>query len=199
MPLRPQRLHNRVRDWLATALALRAEAVRVAIHTPRMAILLDKRRTAIKRITALRAEKMSRMPLGTTRNHYLALNRRLAALAPRRETLVEIQVTVESWRLVDTILLFKLRHLFGRVPARQEFNILTALSRADAVAACSVFGRWLGVKGDAFQFFAALIAAEAFRVEAASAGADDAARDGQRTVGALGAGADGCWGPVRTG
>lgn len=57
-----------------------------------------------------------------------------------------------------------------------------------------VGGFW--IEGYAFEVLAALVAGEAFRVEARAGGGDDAAGDGEGTLGAEGAGADGGWGPV---
>lgn len=108
-------------------------------------------------------------------------------------------MAVEPWTLIDTILILKLRHFLRCVPTRQKFDIFAALAGADAFHACAVFGRRLRVEGDAFEFLAALVAAEAFGVETAPAGAHDATADGERAVGALGTGADGSWGPVGAG
>lgn len=199
MPLCAQRLDDRIRDRLATALALCAVAIGMTVDTPRIPILLHEGRAGIKRITTLRAKKVPRMPLRTTSHHNLALNRSLATLAPGAEALVEIQMAVEPRTLIDTILLLELRHLLRRVPAGQERDVLAALACADAVAACGVFGGGLRVEGYAFELLPALVAAEAFGVEATAAGADDAPGDGERALCALGAGADGCWCPVGAG
>jgi len=96
VPLRPQRLDHGINNGFATALALCAKAVRVAIHTPRVAFLLHKRRARIKRVAALRAEKVAGVPLGAARDNDFALNRCLAALAARRKELVEVEVAVEA-------------------------------------------------------------------------------------------------------
>lgn len=68
----------------------------MAIHTPRIPILLYKRRGRIERVTALGTEEVPGVPFCTTRNNDLALNGRLAALAARREELVEVEVAVEA-------------------------------------------------------------------------------------------------------
>ena len=199
MPLAPQRLDNRVRDGLATALALCAVPVGVAIDTPRIPVLFDKRRRRVKRIAALGAEKVSRVPLCAARDHDLALDGRLAGFAPRGEALVKVQVAVEARGLVGAVLVLELAHLLGRVPAGEEGDVLAALSCSDAVYARAVLGGGLGVEGDAFELLAALVAGETFGVETTPACGYDAARDGERAGGALRAGADGCWCPVGAG
>jgi hypothetical protein len=96
MPLCPKRLNNRIRNRLPTPLTLRTIPMRMAIHTPRIPILLHKRRTTIKRIATLRTKEVSSMPLRSTRDDNLTFDRCLAALAPRTEELVEIEVAVEA-------------------------------------------------------------------------------------------------------
>lgn len=199
MPFRAESLDNRIRDRLATALALCTISIGMTVDTPRIAILLHKRRTRIERITTLSTEEMTRMPLRATRNHDLPLNRGLTTLTPGTKTLMKVQMAVKSRTLIAPILLLKLPHFFRRLPAGQERDILAALACADAVAACGVLCGRFGVEGDAFQLLAALVAAEAFGVETASAGTDDAPGDRERAVRALGAGADGCGCPVGAG
>lgn len=199
MPLRAQRLNDCVRDRLATALALRAVSIDVAVDAPRIPIFLHKGRATVERITALRTEEMTRMPLRTTRHHDLPLNGRLATLTPRAEALMEVQMAVESRTLIDSVLLLEPCHSLRGVPARQERNVLAALAGTDAFAPRGVLCGWLRVEGDAFELLATLVAAETFGVEAASAGADDATRDGECAVRALRAGADGCWSPMGAG
>ncbi len=46
-------------------------------------------------ITALRTEEMTNMPLATTSNHDLSLDRCLAAPASRAEEFVKVQMAVE--------------------------------------------------------------------------------------------------------
>jgi hypothetical protein len=104
MPLRSKSLDNRIRDRLATLLALRAKTMCMTINTPSISFLLHKRRARIKRITALRAEKVSSVPLGTTRHDDFALDRRLARLAARREHLVEVEMAEETLRLISAVL-----------------------------------------------------------------------------------------------
>jgi hypothetical protein len=43
MPLGPKRLHNRIRDWLTALLTLGRIAIGMAIHAPRIPILLHER------------------------------------------------------------------------------------------------------------------------------------------------------------
>ena len=78
----------------------------MAIDTPRVPLLLDKRHLRIKRIAALRAEKVAGVPLRAARDDDLALDRGGAALAARAEALVEVQVAVEPRGLVDAVLVF---------------------------------------------------------------------------------------------
>lgn len=199
MPLGTQGLDDRISDRLATALALGRVAVRMAIDTPCVPVLLDERRARIERVAALRAEEMSRVPLGAARYNDLPFDGRLARLAARREALVEIQMAVEPRTLVRTVLLLELRHFLRRVPARQEGDVVAVQAGADAVAARGVLCAGFRVEGDAFQLLAALVAAEAFGVETAPAGRHDTPGDGERALCALCAGSDGCWCPVGTG
>lgn len=199
MPLRPERLNHRIRHRLPTPLTLGTEPIGMTINTPRIPILLHKRGIMRKRIATLRTKEVTRVPLRTTRDNDLSLNRRRATLTPGTETLVEIQMAVEPRRLVGSIPLLQLRHFLRRVPAGQELDVLAALAGADALNASAVFGRGFRVEGDAFEFLAALVAAEAVGVEATASCGDDAAADGERARGALGACADGGGGPVGAG
>lgn len=76
----------------------------MAVDTPRIPIFLDKRGTGIKRITTLRAEKVSGMPLGAARDDDLALDGRFARFAAWAEAFVEIEVAVETRALIKPIL-----------------------------------------------------------------------------------------------
>lgn len=199
MPLRAQCLHHRIRNRLAAALTLRTKPIRVAVDTPRVPLLLDKRHIRIKRITALRAEKVAGVPLGATRDDNLALDGGSTTLAAWAKALVEVQVAVEPRRLVGAVLVLQLLHLLRCFPAGQEGHVVAGGASADAVHARGVLSAGLRVEGDALELLAALVAAEALRVEAAPARGDDAARDGERAGGALGAGADGGGRPVGAG
>jgi hypothetical protein len=199
MPLRPQRLHHRIRNRLATALTLRAKPIRMAIDTPRIPLFLHKRHIRIKRITALRAEKVARVPLRATRDDNLALDGRRTALTPRTKALVEVQVAVEPRRLVGAILVFQALHFLRCFPAGQEGDVVAGRAGADAVYARGVLGAGFRVEGDAFELLAALVAAEALGVEPTAACGDDAPGDGEGAGGALGAGADGGGRPVGAG
>lgn len=132
MPLGPQCLDHRIRNGLATLLALGTVPMRMAIHTPSIPILLDERRARIKRITALRTEKVPSMPLRATRNNDFALNGRLARLAARREHFVEVEVAEETLRLVGAVLVFEARHVVGRRVRGQESKVFAALASVDA-------------------------------------------------------------------
>lgn len=83
----------------------------MAPHTPGIALLLHKRRRAIKRITALRTEEVSNVPLCSTRNHHLALNRRLARFTAGREKLVEVEMAEEPQRLVEPVFVLETLHI----------------------------------------------------------------------------------------
>jgi len=113
MPLRPKRLDNRIGNRFPTALALGTVPMRMTVNTPSIPILLHKRCGAIKRIAALRAEKVTGVPFGTASDNDFAFNGRLAALASGREELVEIKVTVETCGFVGAVVVFKTRHVFG--------------------------------------------------------------------------------------
>lgn len=139
------------------------------------------------------------MPLRTTRNNNFPLDRRLAALAARREQLVEVEVAEEALGLVEAVRSFEALQVVGREIVRGEGDVGAGLAGADAGDALGVFGFGLGIEGDAFKMFAAVVADEAFGVEAAACGGDDAAGDGESTLAAKGAGADGGWGPVGLG
>lgn len=177
MPLRPERLNNRIRNRLPTLPALRTIPISMAVNAPSIPLLLHKRRATIKRITALRAEEMTNVPLGTTRNHDLALDRRLAAFAARGEHLVEIKMAVEPEGLVAVFGLEAL-HVFVRGVRVEHGNVFAALARLNAGDALGVFGRGLRIEGDAFEMLAAVVAEEAFWVEADACGRDDASCDG---------------------
>jgi hypothetical protein len=103
MPLRSKRLDNCVRNRLAALLALGAKAMRMTIHTPSISLLLHERRARIKRISALRTEKVSGMPLSTTRHNNFAFDGRLARFAAWREHFVEVEMAEEALRLIGAI------------------------------------------------------------------------------------------------
>jgi hypothetical protein len=124
MPLCPESLDNRIRNRLPTTLALCAVPMRVTIHTPCVSIFFDKRRRTIKRITALCAEKVAGVPLGTTCYNDLAFNGRLAALASWREKLVEIKVTIEPWGFIRTVIMLQTGHVFGCRMRGEKRNVL---------------------------------------------------------------------------
>jgi hypothetical protein len=165
MPLRPKRLDNRIRDWLATLLALCTVSMSMAIDTPRVSVLLHKRRCGIKRITTLGAEKVSSMPLCTTRNNDFALDGRLARLASRREHFVEIEVAEEALRFICAVFVLKACHVIGSRMCRKESEIFAPLARTNARDTFCEFVLWFWVKGDALEMFATLVARKAFGVE----------------------------------
>lgn len=166
MPLRPQRLNHRIRNRLPTLLTLGTIPMRMTIHTPRIPILFHKRRARIKRIATLRAEKVSCMPLGAARDNDFAFNGRLARFAPRREEFVEVEVAEEALGFVGAVFVFEARHVVGRGVCGKEGDVFTALAGADPGNALGQLVVGFGVEGDTFEVFAALVAGEAFGVEA---------------------------------
>jgi len=197
VPLCAERLHDRIDDRLPALLALRTEAIRMTPNAPRVPLLLDKRRGGIKRITALRAEEVTNMPLGAARHDHLAFDRGLAALAARGKQLVEVKVAVEPQRLVEPVFGLETLHVGRCWVGGQELDVLSAQARAHPGYALGVLVVGLWVEGHAFEMLAAVVALETFGVEAQSCCGDDAAGDGERALGALDAGADtACWGPV---
>lgn len=196
MPLRPECLNNRIRNRFPTPLTLGTIPMRMTINTPSIPILLYKRRVAIKRIATLGTEKVTSMPLGTTSNNDLAFNRRLAALAAGRKQLVEIEVAVEAGRFVCAVVVLEARHGVCGGVRGQVRDVGAGEAGADARDAFGVFVGGFWVEGYTFEVLAALVAGEAFRVEARARGGDDAAGDGEGALGAESAGADGGWGPV---
>ena len=111
MPLRVQRLDHRIGNRLPTLPALCTKPIRVAPHTPRIALLLHKWRRTIKWIAALRTEEMSNMPLCPARNDHLALNRRLARFTAGRKKLVKVKMAIEAQRLVEPVFLLEPLHV----------------------------------------------------------------------------------------
>ncbi|KAL9062251.1 MAG: hypothetical protein Q9157_009089, partial [Trypethelium eluteriae] len=169
----------------------------MAPDTPSIPIALHKRHLRIERVATLRAEEMANMPLRAARDHDLALDGRMAALAARAEHLMEVQVAVEPQRHApSTIPHAKVPILHLRRPL---LNHLARLPSRNPVQSRRPRAVGLGVEGDAFEALAAMVAREAFRVEALGGGGDDAACDGEGALCALGLGAAGGWGPVRGG
>lgn len=166
MPLGPKRLNHRIRNRLAALLALGTVPMRVAVYTPRIPILLDKGRTRIEGVTTLRAEEVAGVPLRTTSDDDLAFDRGFAALAARREHLVEVKVAEEALGFVGAVLVLETRHVVWRGVRGEVGNVFAALAGVDAGDALCEFVLWLGVEGDALEVLAALVAGEAFGVEA---------------------------------
>jgi hypothetical protein len=137
--------------------------------TPRIPVLLDKRRRRIERIAALRAEEVADVPLGPTRHDHFSFNGSLAGLTPRGEEFVVIQVAEKALAFV-TILLLEAHHVFVRGVCGQELNVLAPHAGLDAGYALGVFVVGFWVEGDALEMLAAVVAAEALGVEAASCG-----------------------------
>jgi hypothetical protein len=145
-------------------------------HTPSITILLHKRRRTIERISALRAEEVSHVPLRATRDNHLAFNRCFATLAARAEELVEVEVAVKSQRFVAVCHL----ELEGLI-CTHIVGPWDASSKSPRSYALDVFGSlllWFGIEGDEFEVGVAFVADEAFWVEAFACCTEDAAGDG---------------------
>lgn len=127
-------------------------------------------------ISTLCAKEMSDVPFTTASHHHLALNGRLAAAASRAEELVEIEMAVKPQSVVPVFHLTRALFLLDRLAVR------SALYTRHTFFALTV---WLGIERDAFECFAAVVADEAFRVEALTGCADDAAGNGESTLSAL--------------
>jgi hypothetical protein len=166
MPLGPESLDHGVRNRLAALLALGTVPVSMAIHTPRIPILFHKRCARIERIATLRAEKVAGVPLRTTGDDDLAFDGRFAALAARREHLMEVEMAEEALGFVGAVLVLETRHVVGRGVCGEVGNVFAALAGVDAGDALCELVLWLGIEGDALEVLAALVAGEAFGVEA---------------------------------
>jgi len=148
VPLTPQRLEHHIRHGLPATPALGRVAIRVTADTPSIPFLFDKRRRRIERVSALRAEEMAHVPLGAARDHHLALDGRLAALAARAEELVEVEVAEEAQRFVAVGFFQGVHVLLGVAWGNLEFEtLLTLVDPREALGALLV-GFW--VEGYAF-------------------------------------------------
>lgn len=166
VPLCSECLDHGIRHWLAALLALRAVAVSVAVDTPSITILLYERCAGVEGVTALRTEKVSSVPLRTTRHNHLSFNRCLARLAARRKHLMEVKMAEEALRLVRTIFMFQASHVLWIGVRGEEGNVLATLACADTSDTLCKLVLWLWVEGDTFEMFSALVARETLRVEA---------------------------------
>ena len=109
---------------------------------------------------------MTSMPFRAAGNDNLALYGCLAALAARGEELVEVEMAVEAWRFVGAVVVLETCHVIcGRV-GREVGDVGARETGADAVDAFGVFVGGFRVKGYAFEVLAALVAGEAFGMEA---------------------------------
>ncbi len=156
-------------------------------HTPRVPILLDKRRLRIKRVSTLRAEEVPNVPGGAAGDDDFRLDGSLARFASRGEEFVEVEVAVEAGGRVGVGVVEVCWFICGRV-ASGGFG-----------EACGAGGFGLWVEGDAFEGAGAVVAGEAVGMEALGGGCDGAAGDGEGAGGALGDGAMGGGGPVQGG
>lgn len=122
---------------------------------------------------------MTLMPLCAAREHDFALDWRLAALAPRAEGLVEVEVAVKSQTSVPIIVMSVIFRCAASTVHYPHLAVLARLDPRQSLLAASVR---LGVEGNAFESCVAVKAGEAFRVEACAGGGDDAAGNGQGAV-----------------
>jgi hypothetical protein len=152
--------------------------MRVAIDAPRVPVFLDKRRRAVKRITALSAEKVAGVPLCTTCYNDLAFNGRFAALASWRKELVEVEVAVKPWRFIGAIIMLQTSHVFRCRVRGQERNVVACETGADALDTFGMLVGWFRVESYALKVLTTLIACEAFWMEARASCRDYAACNG---------------------
>lgn len=188
MPLCSKCFDNGVSHRLAALLALSRVAVRVAAHTPSIAVFFHKRSGRVERIAALCAEEMPRMPLSPACHNHLALNRRLAAFASWAEELVVVEMAIEAHSLV-TVIDFR--------NALTDLDVLAVHPPMNTIDALSTLIFWLWVESDTFEAFAAMVADEALGMEAGAGGADDAACYRKSTLRTQSRSAAGCRCPVR--
>lgn len=81
MPLSAQRLDHDLSHGFPAFPTLGAVAVGMTSDTPRVPVLLDKRRVRVEGIAALRAEEMAGVPVRAARNDDLAFDWGLAGFA----------------------------------------------------------------------------------------------------------------------
>ena len=144
MPLPPQSLNHHIRNRLLAFPAFTAIPIGMATHTPRIIVLLNKRRRAIERISTLRTEEMTGVPLRAASNDHLALNGRLARFAAWREQLVEVEMAVKSAGRIAVCGF--LSHVLGFGHGFRDRDVETSLACMDAFqpfrrASCRVPGR----------------------------------------------------------
>jgi hypothetical protein len=106
------------------------------------------------------------MPLRTARNNDLAFDRRLAALASRREEFVEIKMAEEAWGFVRAVVVLEARHVVDGGVRREEGDVGAGKAGTDPVDTFGVLVGGLRIEGYAFEMLAALVAGEAFRMKA---------------------------------
>lgn len=175
VPFCTKGFHNHICYWSLAFLTLRRIPVGMTVHTPSIPILLYKRRRRIEGITALRAEEMAHVPLCAACHDNFTFYRRLAALTSWAEQLMEVQMTEKPRAFIMTVFRFQAQHIFICWMRRNARNIFTGESSTDARYAFSVLVLWLGVESYAFKVFTAVMAHEAFRMEAGACCRDDAA------------------------
>ena len=98
MPLTAERPDVLPNDGLLAPTALGRPSLgplRLAGDTPCVAILLDVRHAALKRIAALGTEEVPEMPVSTEGDDVLAHDGRRTVLAARRKELVPVQMAIE--------------------------------------------------------------------------------------------------------
>ena len=128
------------------------------------------------------------MPLSPASYNHLTLNRRLAAFASWAEKLVVVEMAIEAHSLV-TVIDFR--------NALTDLDVLAVHPPMNTIDALSTLIFWLWVESDTFEAFAAMVADEAFGMEAGAGGADDAACYGKSALRAQSRSAAGCRCPVR--
>lgn len=161
-------------------------ALRLARHAPRIAVLFDMRHAALKRVAALGAEEVAKVPVVAQRHHVLAHDGSRAVLAPRREQLVPVQVAVEPEARVP-VLGHGLARCFGEVLARGPSG--------DALETRRPVLNRLRRDLERLERRAACVACEALRVEALRhpRQRDEAAFDEVAALVAASRGAAACW------
>ena len=152
--------------------------MRVTIDTPRITVFFHKWGTAVERIATLRTEEVTNVPLCAARYNDFAFDRRLTRLTARGEELVKIKVAEEARRFVGSVFMLKALHVRGGGVRWEEGDILTREACAYSFHAFSMFVGGFGIEGYALEVLAALVASEAFRVEAGACCGDNATCNG---------------------
>jgi len=166
MPLKTQRLHHNIRYRLPAPLTLGTIPIGMAVDTPRIPILLHKRRRRIKRIATLSAEEVASMPLRATSDDDFALDRCLAGLAARGEVLVEVQMAVEAqaWLAVGGFEGVEL------VLCQVFWELASVVTKSDAFETLRALSLGFRIEGHKLEVGTAFVADEAAGVETLAGG-----------------------------